>query len=76
ELATTVNNRWRLGWSTTTMTLAEIKIGMIGGDYKQHTIRLVELDDNAKYSVFEIGSISFRILGGEVLELHEVLYVL
>jgi hypothetical protein len=36
----------------------------------------VELGDDAKYLVIGMGSISFCMPTGEVLELHEVLYVL
>jgi hypothetical protein len=36
----------------------------------------VELGDDGKYLVIRLGSISFCMLAGEVLELHEVLYVL
>jgi hypothetical protein len=36
----------------------------------------VELGDDAKYLVIGMGSISFRRLAGEVLELNKVLYVL
>ncbi|KAH9293147.1 hypothetical protein KI387_041654, partial [Taxus chinensis] len=39
---------------------------------EQHTSMQVELGDDAKYSVTGIGSISFRMPVGEVLELHEV----